>query len=79
MAQEFPTPTPPGPGPVQEFPAAPTPVPPKRNNTVWIVVAIIVVLLCCCCLAILVWLYFNGDRFINNFPTSLLPVFLSYI
>ncbi len=79
MAQEFPSPPPPpGPGPVQEFPAAPV-TPPKRNNTVWIVVAIIVVLLCCCCIGVLVWLYFNGDRYLNEFPSSLLPLVTSYL
>jgi hypothetical protein len=78
MAQEFPNPTPPGPGPVQEFPAPPQ-VPPKKNNTIWIVLAIIVVLLCCCCVAVAIWLYFNGDRFLNNFPSSMLPLVISYL
>jgi membrane protein YdbS with pleckstrin-like domain len=78
MAQEFPTPTPPGPGPVQEFPVSPQ-VPPKKNNTIWIVLAIIVVLLCCCCVAAGIWLYFNGDQFLNNIPRTLLPLVLSYL
>lgn len=78
MAQEFPSPTPPEPGPVQEFPVPPQ-VPPKRNNTVWIVVAIIVVLLCCCCLAALVWLYYNGDRILNTIPSTLIPFVAAHI
>lgn len=77
MAQDFTTPA--EPGPVQEFPAPPVPVPPKRNNTVWIVVAIAVVLLCCCCLAIvLIYLYQNGDQ-IFDLPRSLVPLLSSFI
>jgi membrane protein YdbS with pleckstrin-like domain len=80
MAQEFPSPIPPGPGPVQEFPAPPAATPPKKNNTVWIVVAIVVVLLCCCCVAVAGWwLWNNGDKFMNEFPSSFLPLVSSYI
>ncbi len=80
MAQEFPSPTPPGPGPVQEFPVTPVGTPPKKNNTVRIIVAVVVVLLCCCCVvAAGVWLYNNGDQFLNDFPSSLIPMVGSYI
>ncbi len=80
MAQEFPSPTPPGPGPVQEFPVTPVGTPPKKNNTVWIIVAVVVVLLCCCCVVVAgVWAWNNGDRFLNDFPSSLIPMVTSYI
>ncbi len=80
MAQEFPSPTPPGPGPVQEFPAPPVTPPKRNNNTVWIVVAVVVVLLCCCCLIGAYVVYQNFDTwFPNGIPSSLIPLVTSYI
>jgi len=80
MAQEFTTPAgPAGPGPVQEYPA-PTPVPPKRNTTVWIIVAIVVILLCCCCLIAAYALWQYGDAWFNlELPQTFIPTALSFI
>ena len=82
MAQEFPSPTPVGPGPVQEFPVPPQVPPQKNKNTLWIILAIVVVLLCCCCLlGVLYYLYTNGDQLLNNFqtPSGLIPFISSHL
>ena len=47
--------------------------PPKSNRTIWIIAIVAVVLLCCCCLgSAAVWLWNNGDQFIEQFG-SVLP------
>ena len=61
MAQEFGTPI--NPAPMGNVP------PPKRNNTTLIIiVVVVVVLLCCCCLALAgVWLWNNGDYYLQGY------------
>lgn len=54
--------------------------PPKKSNrTIWIVAIVVVLLLCCCCLiGAGVWLYNNGDQFINDY-SFILPTVQSFL
>ncbi len=49
-------------------PPLPPVQPPKRDNRVWIIAIVVILLLCCCCLVLAaVWLWNNGDRYIQDF------------
>lgn len=73
------TPPPPSftpPPPPYNPPPTATAQPPKSNRTIWIIVIVAVLLLCCCCLVVAgIWLYNNGDQFIEQFGALLPAVF----
>jgi hypothetical protein len=62
--QDAPIPT-----PVQESPDLPPPMQqPKKSNKTLIIILVVLLVLCCVCLPIIggsVWLYQNGDQFLD--------------
>lgn len=70
------------PGPVQSYPSA-TPPPAKKSNRIWIIIGVVILLLCCCCLLVAgVWLWQNGDSFIQDMEwqfESFMPLLTSLV